>query len=86
MHALDAAIAALDAALARNPDDATLIARRAALIAERANVARGGDAPELRRRLAEIEERMAQPGADHELLEEYERLQSELRHARRLRR
>ena len=71
MHALDDAIAAIDAALARSPNDAALLARREALVAERERVRRGADAPELARRLADLEAQMSQPGADAKLVEEY---------------
>lgn len=84
-HALDDAIAAIDAALARAPNDAALLARREALVAERERVRRGADAPELARRLADLEAQMSRPGADAKLVEEYERLREAHRAAVRLR-
>lgn len=85
MHALDDAIAAIDAALARSPNDEVLLARREALVAERERVRRGADAPELARRLAKLEEQMAGSRADKELVEEYERLREAHRRAVRSR-
>lgn len=85
MQALDDAIAAIDAALARAPNDETLRARREALVAERERVRRGADAPELARRLADLEAQMSQPGADAKLVEEYERVREAHRRAVRLR-
>jgi hypothetical protein len=57
-----AALAVFDEAIARNPENAVLRERRAALARELAGLADATDLPGLRVRLAQIEARMAAPG------------------------
>lgn len=74
MSAIDAAIHALDVALARDPQNAELAAQRAELLARR-----GTEHEQVARALADIEARMARPGIGSSeaatLLAEYQRLE-----------
>lgn len=88
---LAAALRAHDTALARNPDDARLQARRAELVGELRGVAPPGDLEQMHERMVVLEGEMARirtaTTADEarllELVREYEQLSADINEAER---